>query len=292
MGTTQNHGNLLGYGFNAIENALKKIPKKLLPDTVWGEDSQCNVEKNNGKNGDENNDAGSVVISSGDQNNLNNLNNNDLNTNIDNNDENKIIFLQKNSNNFINYSLVSRSYTSNSGICRVKIPVSGSYIIKIVSSGKIPYTSNVVKIAEPMSRTLYVATLQPTILRVVFSVILPVNNEQDNLNGKKNGKNGSRKNSKILENKIKNILENDSKNKIKNNIKKLKIAELKKKSNYTSLNEKACLISISNVVTGERHLVALSCQHSISCDHLNKEEEGEGEGEGERGSEKSLQGMC
>ena len=242
-------GVLLGFGSEAIEIALKKLNKKYLCDTLWGRDSMCNGEKNSDGTPFTND------LKSGNEGNQNSMKK-----------AKSVSYIKKDPPLSVNYHLISRSYTTQSGICRAKIPVSGSYIIKIVSKGNAPYTSNVIRIDQPYVRTLYVTALKPAMLRVVLSAILPINTTPKITDVKSVSVSNTKSNrrEKYERKKKEKISRENSFRSKKKNEKNMKV--VKNKRLPYEINEYGCLMSLINILTGERHLIALSAQQTITRD--------------------------
>ena len=307
MNDKDRNKNLIGFGMTAVEVVMKNVPEKARPKSIWGQDSNCGGKRNY----------------DGTDYNL------DLNVNLTETNKSDI-FMVKRKPTVVNYTLVSRSYTTSSGMCRSKIPLSGSYIIKIVSKQNKPYSSNVIKIDKGASRILYAASLRPAMLRVVLCVMLP--SKRCTVTGTDNGNDTStthsrhpssshspfspstfspfstssssdfpRQNASAHSSPIKQIskshitnknnlndknsfpkkLISNSKNTMKNFIDGNTLSNSKsdglshsshkiKKNNKSVetlyLKENGCLMSLINVMTGERHLIALSLQQSTGSE--------------------------
>jgi len=52
----------------------------------------------------------------------------------------------------VDYQLVSRGFTSSAGLFRARIPLSGSYLVKIVAGQNAPYTSNILSLNRAGAR--------------------------------------------------------------------------------------------------------------------------------------------
>ena len=52
----------------------------------------------------------------------------------------------------VDYQLVSRGFTSSAGLFRARIPLSGSYLVKIVAGQNAPYTSNILSLQHAGAR--------------------------------------------------------------------------------------------------------------------------------------------
>jgi hypothetical protein len=128
----------------------------------------------------------------------------------------------------VDYHLVMRGFTTASGLCRAKIPLAGNYLVRIVSKGNASYTSNVISLNEAAGRTLYAASLKPALIRVVLSARLPLDRPP---------------------------IEEEPVDESKKFRKKRKAPPL-------NMSEQGCLMCLVNIVTGSRHLIALSVLRS------------------------------
>jgi hypothetical protein len=128
----------------------------------------------------------------------------------------------------VDYHLVMRGFTTASGLCRAKIPLAGNYLVKIVSKGNASYTSNVISLNEATGRTLYAASLKPALIRVVLSARLPLDRP---------------------------AIEEDP-------VDETRKFKKKRKTPPLSMIEQGCLMCLVNIVTGSRHLIALSVLRS------------------------------
>ena len=54
----------------------------------------------------------------------------------------------------VDYQLVSRGFTSSAGLFRARIPLSGSYLVKIVAGQNAPYTSNILSLQRAGARVI------------------------------------------------------------------------------------------------------------------------------------------